>query len=178
MSHAFYIPCCFSFSTSLSCLWRRRLFLDFPSVRVCLGGKSSIEIFVAGVLTGKFPDGKTVLFFFFPLFFPLFLTQEQAVILGHTKVWEGVRRRRWSRVKAVTCRAQIVDVGSGNTHHPLPSSSNLSISCRTLCRVNGGTSQPSTTLHCSASGTQPRALCFVLWRYIWVSPPWSRQWGR
>lgn len=72
-------------------------------------------------------------------------------------------------MKAVTCRAQIVDVGSGNTHPPLPSSSNLSISCRTLCRVNGGTSQPSTTLHCSASGTQPRALCFVLWRDIYGS---------
>lgn len=31
-----------------------------------MGGKSSIEIFVAGVLTGKSPDGKTVGFFFSP----------------------------------------------------------------------------------------------------------------
>lgn len=33
-----------------------------------MGGKSSIEIFVAGVLTGKFPDGKTVGCFFFSPF--------------------------------------------------------------------------------------------------------------
>lgn len=151
MTHAFYILCCFSFSTSLSGLRRRRLFLDFPSARGGLGGKSSIEIFVSGVLTGQSPGGKTVVFFPFLSF------------ISHSGMgsdfgahrWAVARRRRWSRVKTDTCGAQIVGVGSGNTHPPPPSSSNMSTSCRALCRVKGKTSQPITTPHCSALGTQP-----------------------
>lgn len=67
MTHTFYILCCFSFSTSLSCLWRTRLFLDFPSARDILAGsegKRAIETFVSGVLTGKCPPREMFSSFF------------------------------------------------------------------------------------------------------------------